>query len=49
MVRPHLEYANSIWSPKLKRQSAEIERAQRRATKLLYEIREWSYERGLKF
>ena len=49
MVRPHLEYANSIWSPKLKRQSAAIERVQRRATKLLYEIREWSYERRLKF
>ena len=45
MVRPHLEYANSIWSPKLKRQSAAIERVQRRATKLLYEIRELSYER----
>ena len=44
-----LEYANSIWSPKLKRQSAAIERVQRRATKLLYEIREWSYERRLKF
>ena len=29
MVRPHLEYANSIWSPKLKRQSAAIERVQR--------------------
>ena len=48
MVRPHLEYANSIWSPKLKRQSAAIERVQRRATKL-YEIRQWSYERRLKF
>ena len=34
MVRPHLEYANSIWSPKLERQSAAIERVQRRATKL---------------
>ena len=33
----------------LKRQSAAIERVQRRATKLLYEIREWSYERRLKF
>ena len=49
MVRPHLEYANSIWSPNLKRQSAAIERVQRRATKLLYEIREWSYERRLRF
>ena len=49
MVRPHLEYANSIWSPKLERQSAAIERVQRRATKLLYEIREWLYEKRLKF
>ena len=37
-----------MWQPK-KRQSAAIERVQRRATKLLYEIREWSYERRLKF
>ena len=49
MVRSHLEYANSIWSPKLKGQPAAIERVQRRATKLLYERREWSYERRLKF
>ena len=44
-----VKYANSIWSPKLKRQSAAIEHMQRRATKLLCEIREWSYERRFKF
>ena len=33
----------------LKGQSAAIGCVQRRTTKLLYEIREWSYERRLKF
>ena len=37
MVRPHLEYGNVIWYPRLKRQSIAIERVQRRATKLLHE------------
>ena len=37
MVRPHLEYGNVIWYPRLKRQSIAIERVQRRATKLLWE------------
>jgi hypothetical protein len=49
MVRPHLEYANVIWSPHLKRQSAAIEKVQRRATKLLPAVREWSYESRLHF
>ena len=37
MVRPHLEYDNVIWYPRLKRQSIAIERVQKRATKLLQE------------
>ena len=35
LIRPHLEYGNLIWYPYLKRQSAAIEKVQRRATKLL--------------
>jgi hypothetical protein len=48
LVRPHLEYANIIWSPHLKRQSAAIERVQRRATKLLPELRERTYEERMR-
>ena len=44
MVRPHLEYANAVWAPHLKRQSRDIERVQRRATKLLPVCRNLSYE-----
>ena len=48
LVRPHLEYANVIWAPKFKRQSIAIERVQRRATKIVQEVREFEYERRLK-
>ena len=48
-VRPHLEYANAIWSPYLKRQSSQIERVQRRATKMLKECRDKPYEERLTY
>ena len=48
VVRPQLEYANVIWHPIFKRQSIQIEKVQRRATKLLNEIREDSYADRLK-
>jgi len=35
IVRPHQEYGNIIWYPKLLYQSAAIERVQRRATKMI--------------
>jgi len=47
LVRPHLEYGNIIWCPFLKRQSAAIERVQRRATKLLPNLKELSYPERL--
>ena len=37
LVRPHLEYANVIWFPYLKRQSSAIEKIQRRVTRLLFD------------
>ena len=48
VVRPQLEYANVIWHPIFKRQSIQIEKVQRRATKLLNDIRDNSYADRLK-
>ena len=44
IVRPHLEYANVIWHPMLKRQKQAIEAIQRRATKQVKEISNLTYE-----
>ena len=49
MVRPHLEYANAVWAPHLKRLSQDIERVQRRATKLLPVCKNMSYLERLEF
>ena len=49
LVRSHLEYGNVIWSPHLKRQSIQIERIQRRATKLIPECKKMSYDERLKY
>ena len=48
LVRPHLEYGNIIWYPLFKRQSAMLERVQRRATKMLIELNDLSYQDRLK-
>ena len=47
LVRPHLEYGNIIWYPLLKRQSAIVERVQRRATKMIGELKNLSYKERL--
>jgi len=44
LVRPILEYGNVIWSPHLKRQSSAIEKVQRRATRLVPGLKEYTYE-----
>ena len=49
LVRSHLEYGNVIWSPYLKRQSIQVERIQRRATKLVPECKEMNYQQRLRF
>ena len=43
LVRPHLEYANVIWHPMYKKQLKLLEDVQRRATKILPELKEKTY------
>ena len=47
-VRPHLEYANSVWCPYLKQDIRVIERVQRRATKMVPELKYLNYTERLK-
>ena len=44
LVRPHLEYANQVWCPHLKKHIESIENVQRRASK---QIPQLSYEERL--
>ena len=47
LVRPHLEYANSIWYPTKIKDITAIENVQRRATKYLPAMKNLSYEERL--
>ena len=48
LVRPILEYCSVIWAPLYKTDALEIEKVQRRATKLVPELRELSYSDRLR-
>ena len=48
MVRPHLEYSNSVWGPTSRADQDAIERVQRRATKLVHSVRHLSYQDRLR-
>ena len=47
LVRTHLEYANQAWNPYLKKDKIKMENVQRRETKLIPEIRKYSYSKRL--
>ncbi|KAF2351633.1 hypothetical protein FHG87_017614 [Trinorchestia longiramus] len=47
LVRPHLEYAVQLWSPTLRRDINKMGKIQRKATKLIPELRNLSYKRRL--
>jgi len=46
-IRPHLEYASSVWNPLLKSDEKIIENVQRRAIRLVKSLREFDYEKKL--
>ena len=43
MVRPHVEYANSVWNPFRKGDIKDIEKIQKRATKLVLSLKHLPY------
>ena len=43
MVRPHLEYAHSVWCPYKMGDIKDIEKVQKRATKLIINLKHMSY------
>ena len=48
LMRPHMYYADCIWSPHLKVDIAQLENAQRRATRLVPDLRDRCYEDRLR-
>ena len=48
LVRPHLEYGNLIWCPRWKKDQLEVEKVQRRATKLIPSISQLPYQQRLR-
>ena len=47
IVRPHLEYWIQVWRPYRKKDIDKLERIQQRATKMIPELRDFSYESRL--
>ena len=49
LVRPHLGYANVIWGPRFKMDQDLLEQVQRRATKLISDVKDMPYIDRLKY
>ena len=49
LIRPHLEYGSVLWHSRFKEDAKKIERVQRRATKLVREIKDLPYQERLKY
>jgi len=47
LVRPHVEYAHSVWNPYKKCDITDIEKVQKRATKLVISLKYCSYKERL--
>ncbi|KAF2345821.1 Reverse transcriptase domain [Trinorchestia longiramus] len=45
LVQPHLKYAVQLWFPTLRKDNNKMEKIQRKATKMIPELRNLSYER----
>ena len=48
LVRTHLEYGNVVWGPHFQEDKKAVERVQRRATKIVQDIKDLSYEERLR-
>ena len=48
IVRPHLEYCIQAWNPYIRKDIDMLEKIQRRATKLIPELRDLRYEERIK-
>ena len=48
LVRPHFEYANVVWAPHYKGDQQLVEKVQRRATKMIPNFRNLSYDLRLR-
>jgi hypothetical protein len=48
LVRPHFEYASSVWSPYKKKNIEAIENVQKRATRMLPQMKNLNYQERLK-
>ena len=48
LIRPHIEYGNAIWHPFLRKDIESVENVQKRATKLVPELKDLTYIERLK-